>query len=158
MDRVQDIELTTTLKRPELVDPFGRAISYLRVSVTDRCDFRCVYCMTEHISFLPKKEMLSLDELERLANIFVDKGVERLRITGGEPLVRKNVMSLLERLGSRIGTELKELTLTTNGSQPANYAHRPYDAGIRRVNVSLDTSDPDLFRRITRWGELDKVM
>ncbi|HXL70834.1 MAG TPA: radical SAM protein, partial [Rhizomicrobium sp.] len=138
-------------------DSFGRHISYLRVSVTDRCDFRCVYCMSEHMSFLPKKEMLSLDELERLANIFVDKGVERLRITGGEPLVRKNVMSLLERLGSRIGTELKELTLTTNGSQLANYAQGLYDAGIRRVNVSLDTSDPDLFRRITRWGELDKV-
>jgi GTP 3',8-cyclase len=139
-------------------DSFGRHISYLRVSVTDRCDFRCVYCMSEHMSFLPKKEMLSLDELERLANIFVDKGVERLRITGGEPLVRKNVMSLLERLGGRIGKGLKEITLTTNGSQLANYAQGLYDAGIRRVNVSLDTRDPDLFRRITRWGELDKVM
>jgi cyclic pyranopterin phosphate synthase len=114
--------------------------------------------MSEHMSFLPRKEMLSLDELERLANIFVDKGVERLRITGGEPLVRKNVMNLLERLGGRIGTGLKELTLTTNGSQLANYAQGLYDAGIRRVNVSLDTRDPDLFRRITRWGELDKVM
>ncbi|HKD46419.1 MAG TPA: GTP 3',8-cyclase MoaA, partial [Rhizomicrobium sp.] len=139
-------------------DSFGRHISYLRVSVTDRCDFRCVYCMSEHMSFLPKKEMLSLEELERLANIFVDKGVERLRITGGEPLVRKNVMWLLERLGGRLGRGLNELTLTTNGSQLVTYAQGLYDAGIRRVNVSLDTRDPDLFRRITRWGDLDKVM
>jgi cyclic pyranopterin phosphate synthase len=139
-------------------DSFGRHISYLRVSVTDRCDFRCVYCMSEHMSFLPKKEMLSLEELDRLANIFVDKGVERLRITGGEPLVRKNVMWLIEKLGSRIGRGLKELTLTTNGSQLANYAQGLYDAGVRRVNVSLDTRDPELFRRITRWGDLDKVL
>jgi GTP 3',8-cyclase len=139
-------------------DSFGRHISYLRVSVTDRCDFRCVYCMSEHMSFLPKKEMLSLEELERLAGIFIDKGVERLRITGGEPLVRRNVMWLLERLGGRIGQGLKELTLTTNGSQLATYAQGLYDAGIRRVNVSLDTRDADLFRRITRWGDLSKVM
>jgi cyclic pyranopterin phosphate synthase len=139
-------------------DSFGRHISYLRVSVTDRCDFRCVYCMSEHMSFLPKKEMLSLEELDRLAGIFIAKGVERLRITGGEPLVRKNVMWLLERLGSRIGHGLKELTLTTNGSQLAGYAQGLYDAGIRRVNVSLDTRDADLFRRITRWGDLAKVM
>lgn len=139
-------------------DSFGRHISYLRVSVTDRCDFRCVYCMSEHMSFLPKKEMLSLEELERLANVFVDKGVERLRITGGEPLVRRNVMWLIERLGSRIGHGLKELTLTTNGSQLSAHAQGLYDAGVRRLNVSLDTRDPDLFHRITRWGELGKVM
>ena len=139
-------------------DSFGRHISYLRVSVTDRCDFRCVYCMSEHMSFLPKKEMLSLEELDRLAGIFIAKGVERLRITGGEPLVRKNVMWLLERLGGRIGHGLKELTLTTNGSQLANYAQGLHDAGVRRVNVSLDTREADLFRRITRWGDLAKVM
>ena len=139
-------------------DSFGRSISYLRVSVTDRCDFRCVYCMSEHMSFLPKAEMLSLEELERLCLVFVGKGVERLRITGGEPLVRKNVMRLFERLGARIGRDLKELTLTTNGSQLATYAQGLYDCGVRRVNVSLDTRDPDLFRRITRWGDLAKVM
>src|SRR5580692_9808748 len=125
--------------RPVLVDPFGREISYLRVSVTDRCDFRCVYCMSEHMSFLPKAEMLSLEELERLCIVFVDKGVERLRITGGEPLVRKNVMQLFERLGARIGQGLKEVTLTTNGSQLAHYAQGLRDAGVQRVNVSLDT-------------------
>ena len=139
-------------------DSFGRSITYLRVSVTDRCDFRCVYCMSEHMSFLPKAEMLTLEELERLCLVFVDKGVERLRITGGEPLVRKNVMMLFERLGRRIGDGLKEVTLTTNGSQLARYAQGLADAGVRRVNVSLDTLDPDLFRRITRWGELPKVM
>ena len=139
-------------------DRFGRSITYLRVSVTDRCDFRCVYCMSEHMSFLPKAEMLTLEELERLSLAFVDKGVERLRITGGEPLVRKNVMWLFERLGARIGGDLKEVTLTTNGSQLAQYARALHDAGVRRVNVSLDTRDEDLFRRITRWGELAKVM
>jgi len=139
-------------------DSFGRSITYLRVSVTDRCDFRCVYCMSEHMTFLPKAEMLSLEELERLCLVFVDKGVERLRITGGEPLVRKNVMTLFERLGRRIGDGLKEVTLTTNGSQLARYAQGLADAGVRRVNVSLDTRNPELFRRITRWGELPKVM
>jgi cyclic pyranopterin phosphate synthase len=139
-------------------DSFGRSISYLRVSVTDRCDFRCVYCMSEHMNFLPKAEILSLEELERLCLIFVGKGVERLRITGGEPLVRKNVMRLFERLGARIGQGLKELTLTTNGSQLVQYAQGLRDAGVRRVNVSLDTLNPDLFHRITRWGELPKVM
>jgi cyclic pyranopterin phosphate synthase len=139
-------------------DSFGRSITYLRVSVTDRCDFRCVYCMSEHMTFLPKAEMLSLEELERLCNLFVDKGVERLRITGGEPLVRKHVMTLFERLGARLGRGLKELTLTTNGSQLAHFAQGLHDAGVRRVNVSLDTRDPDLFRRITRWGDLSKVL
>ena len=139
-------------------DSFGRSINYLRVSVTDRCDFRCVYCMSEHMSFLPKAEVLSLEELERLCLVFVDKGVERLRITGGEPLVRKNVMRLFERLGRRIGDGLKEVTLTTNGSQLAQHAQGLRDAGVRRVNVSLDTRDPERFRRVTRWGELTKVM
>ena len=139
-------------------DSFGRSITYLRVSVTDRCDFRCVYCMSEHMSFLPKAEMLTLEELERLCLAFVDKGVERLRITGGEPLVRKNVMRLIERLGAHIGRGLKEVTLTTNGSQLAAYAQALRDAGVRRVNVSLDTRDPELFRRVTRWGDLAKVM
>ncbi|MGZ5928935.1 MAG: GTP 3',8-cyclase MoaA [Rhizomicrobium sp.] len=139
-------------------DSFGRSITYLRVSVTDRCDFRCVYCMSEHMSFLPKAEVLSLEELERLCLVFVDKGVERLRITGGEPLVRKNVMRLFERLGRRIGNGLKEVTLTTNGSQLAQHAQGLRDAGVRRVNVSLDTRDPERFRRVTRWGELAKVM
>jgi cyclic pyranopterin phosphate synthase len=139
-------------------DSFGRSITYLRVSVTDRCDFRCVYCMSEHMSFLPKADMLSLEELERLCLAFVNKGVERLRITGGEPLVRKNVMWLFEKLGARIGGDLKEVTLTTNGSQLAQYARALHDTGVRRVNVSLDTRDAELFRRITRWGELSKVM
>jgi cyclic pyranopterin phosphate synthase len=139
-------------------DSFGRSITYLRVSVTDRCDFRCVYCMSEHMSFLPKAEVLSLEELERLCLVFVDKGVERLRITGGEPLVRKNVMQLFERLGTRIGNGLKEVTLTTNGSQLAQHARGLRGAGVRRVNVSLDTRDPELFRRVTRWGDLTKVM
>jgi cyclic pyranopterin phosphate synthase len=141
-----------------MIDPFGRAISYLRVSVTDRCDFRCVYCMAEHMSFLPKAELLTLEELERLCLAFVDKGVERLRITGGEPLVRRNVMWLFERLGARLGKGLKELTLTTNGSQLAKFAKALKASGVERINVSLDTLDADKFRTITRWGELSKVL
>lgn len=141
-----------------MFDPFGRKITYLRVSVTDRCDFRCVYCMSEHMSFLPKAELLTLEELERLCLAFVRKGVERLRITGGEPLVRRNVMQLFERLGTHLGSGgLKELTLTTNGSQLAAYARALVSAGVRRVNVSLDTLDPQKFRAITRWGDLRKV-
>ncbi|MGH6828676.1 MAG: GTP 3',8-cyclase MoaA [Rhizomicrobium sp.] len=139
-------------------DSFGRHITYLRVSVTDRCDFRCVYCMSEHMTFLPKAEMLTLEELARLCGIFAEMGVERLRITGGEPLVRKNVMWLFEHLGQRIGHGLKEITLTTNGSQLSTYAKALFDAGVRRVNVSLDTRNAELFRRVTRWGELGKVM
>jgi GTP 3',8-cyclase len=142
-----------------MIDPFGRHITYLRVSVTDRCDFRCVYCMTEHMTFLPKAELLTLEELERLCGAFIAKGVERLRITGGEPLVRKDVMRLIERLGSRIGENgLKELTLTTNGSQLARFARDLAAAGVKRINVSLDTLDADRFRAITRWGELTKVL
>ncbi|MBU6443373.1 MAG: GTP 3',8-cyclase MoaA [Alphaproteobacteria bacterium] len=146
-----------------MIDPFGRHITYLRVSVTDRCDFRCVYCMGEHMSFLPKAEVLTLEELERLAGAFIDKGVERIRITGGEPLVRRDVMRLFEALGRRIGQSgkaggLKELTLTTNGSQLSRFARELVSAGVRRVNVSLDTRDPDRFHALTRWGQLSKVL
>jgi GTP 3',8-cyclase len=141
-----------------MIDPFGRHITYLRVSVTDRCDFRCVYCMSEHMTFLPKPELLSLEELDRVSAAFIRKGVERIRITGGEPLVRRNVMSLIEKLGGRIGDGLKELTLTTNGSQLSRFAKDLHAAGIRRINVSLDTRDPLKFRAITRWGDLSKVL
>jgi len=142
-----------------MIDPFGRHITYLRVSVTDRCDFRCVYCMPEHMNFLPKADLLTLEELERLCGAFIAKGVERLRITGGEPLVRKDLMTLIERLGARIGDGgLKELTLTTNGSQLARFARPLAEAGVKRINVSLDTLDPDKFRTITRWGNLSKVL
>ncbi len=141
-----------------MIDPFGRKISYLRVSVTDRCDFRCVYCMTEHMTFLPKADLLTLEELERLCGAFIEKGVERIRITGGEPLVRRDVMSLFENLGRRLGDGLKELTLTTNGSQLARHASELAGAGVRRVNVSLDTRDAEKFRAVTRGGDLAKVL
>ena len=141
-----------------MFDPFGRKITYLRVSVTDRCDFRCVYCMPEHMTFLPRRDLLTLEELERLCSAFIRKGVERLRITGGEPLVRRDVMQLFEKLGERIGHGLSELTLTTNGSQLARFAAPLYDAGVRRVNVSLDTRDADRFRAITRGANLNKVL
>jgi cyclic pyranopterin phosphate synthase len=141
-----------------MIDPFGRHITYLRVSVTDRCDFRCVYCMSEHPAFLPKAELLTLGELERLCGAFIRKGVERIRITGGEPLVRRDVMGLFENLGARIGNGLKELTLTTNGSQLARFAKPLFDAGVRRINVSLDTRDADKFRAVTRLGDLGKVI
>ena len=142
-----------------MIDPFGRQITYLRLSVTDRCDFRCVYCMSEHMSFLPKAELLTLEELERLSMAFVAKGVERLRITGGEPLVRRNVISLFDKLGSHVGrSNLKEVTLTTNGSQLARFARDLAATGVKRINVSLDTRDPKKFRDITRWGELSKVL
>ncbi len=141
-----------------MIDPFGRKISYLRVSVTDRCDFRCVYCMSEHMTFLPKADLLSLEELDRLCGAFVAKGVDRLRITGGEPLVRRDVMRLFDSLGARLGHGLSELTLTTNGSQLAKFAEPLARAGVKRVNVSLDTRDPVKFREITRWGDLSKVL
>ncbi|MCP1335082.1 GTP 3',8-cyclase MoaA [Futiania mangrovi] len=142
-----------------MIDPFGRAITYLRVSVTDRCDFRCVYCMAEDMTFLPKSQVLSLEELDRLCSAFVARGVRRLRLTGGEPLVRRNIMWLIERLGRHLDTGLlDELTLTTNGSQLARYAKDLHAAGVRRINVSLDTLDPDRFHEITRWGKLDKVL
>jgi cyclic pyranopterin phosphate synthase len=142
-----------------LIDPFARAISYLRVSVTDRCDFRCVYCMSEDMTFLPKAEILSLEELDRLCSTFVGMGVRKLRLTGGEPLVRRNVMSLIRNLGrhTRSGA-LDELTLTTNGSQLARFADELVDAGVRRINVSLDTLDTAKFTALTRWGKLDQVL
>jgi cyclic pyranopterin phosphate synthase len=144
---------------PGMIDPFGRTVSYLRVSVTDRCDFRCTYCMPEHMTFLPKRDVLSLEELDRLCSAFVAKGVDKLRITGGEPLVRRDVMTLFRSLGRHLGTgALSELTLTTNGSQLARFATELADCGVRRVNVSLDTRDPEKFRAITRWGDLAQVM
>nr|WP_236777561.1 GTP 3',8-cyclase MoaA [Agrobacterium tumefaciens] len=142
-----------------MVDPFGRAITYLRVSVTDRCDFRCTYCMSEHMTFLPKKDLLTLEELDRLCSVFIARGVRKLRLTGGEPLVRKNIMSLVRNLGRHVQTgALDELTLTTNGSQLAKFAAELADCGVRRINVSLDTLDRDKFRHITRWGDIDRVM
>ncbi|MCT7375519.1 GTP 3',8-cyclase MoaA [Chelativorans salis] len=143
----------------DMIDPFGRAITYLRVSVTDRCDFRCVYCMAEDMHFLPKRDLLSLEELERLCAVFIEKGVRRLRLTGGEPLVRKNIMYLVRQLSRHLETgALDELTLTTNGSQLARFATELADCGVKRINVSLDTLDPEKFRAITRWGVFDKVM
>ncbi len=144
---------------PPLIDPFQRAISYLRVSVTDRCDFRCVYCMAENMTFLPKRELLSLEELDRLCTNFVELGVRKLRITGGEPLVRKNIMHFFERMGRHLDSgALDELTLTTNASQISRFAEQLAAAGVRRINVSLDTLDPDKFKRITRWGRLAQVL
>ena len=143
----------------QLIDPFGRAISYLRVSVTDRCDFRCVYCMAENMSFLPKAEILSLEELDRLCSAFIARGVRKLRLSGGEPLVRRGIMTLVNSLSRHLRTgDLDELTLTTNGSQLEKFAQDLCAAGIRRINVSLDTLDAEKFRAITRWGSLDKVL
>ena len=141
-----------------LIDSFQRKISYIRVSVTDRCDFRCVYCMSEDMEFLPKKDVLSLEELDRLCNTFIDLGVKKLRITGGEPLVRKNIMQLFSNLGNKIGQGLEELTLTTNGSQLARYAKDLFDNGVKRINVSLDSLDKNKFKKITRIGDFDKVV
>jgi len=142
-----------------IIDPFGRAISYLRVSVTDRCDFRCVYCMAENMTFLPKAEVLSLEELDRLCSAFVRRGVRKLRITGGEPLVRRNIMQLFRSLSRHLDDgRLEELTLTTNGSQLPRFAEELFDCGVRRINVSLDTLDPERFQALTRWGRLDKVI
>jgi GTP 3',8-cyclase len=141
-----------------MIDPFGRAISYLRVSVTDRCDFRCVYCMAENMTFLPKADLLTLEELDRLCTAFIAKGVRKLRLTGGEPLVRRGIMTLVSSLSRHLKSgALDELTLTTNGSQLQRYAAELKGYGLERINVSLDTLDPDKFRAITRWGELDKV-
>jgi cyclic pyranopterin phosphate synthase len=142
-----------------MIDPFGRSVSYLRVSVTDRCDLRCVYCMAEDMTFLPKAEVLTLEELDRLCGAFISLGVQKIRLTGGEPLVRRGVMSLVESLGQRLGTgALRELTLTTNGTQLTKYADGLAKAGVRRINVSLDTLDAARFRAATRWGEIGKVL
>ena len=147
-----------TAGRP-LVDPFGRTISYLRVSVTDRCDFRCVYCMSEQMTFLPKSEVLSLEEIDRLASAFVRRGTRKLRLTGGEPLVRRGIIDLVKALGRHLKSgDLDELTLTSNGSQMARFAADLHAAGVRRVNISLDTLDPAKFTEITRWGRLPQVL
>ena len=141
-----------------LIDPHGRTVDYLRVSVTDRCDFRCVYCMSEDMSFLPKKDVLSLEEIELICSAFISRGVKRLRLTGGEPLVRRNVMWLFRKLSRHLKTgTLEELTITTNGSQLERFADELSDIGIRRINVSLDTLDPEKFSEITRWGRLNNV-
>tara|TARA_R110002072_G_scaffold87202_1_gene196972 strand:+ start:74 stop:1078 length:1005 start_codon:yes stop_codon:yes gene_type:complete len=142
-----------------LIDPFARAIRYLRVSVTDRCDFRCVYCMSENMTFLPKKDLLTLEELDRMCSTFIGLGVEKLRITGGEPLVRRGIMTFFDAMSRHLDNgALKELTLTTNGSQLARFADDLFAAGVRRVNVSLDTLDETKFAEITRWGRLPQVL
>jgi GTP 3',8-cyclase len=154
--------LTTPLEAgapAPMIDPFGRSVTYLRVSVTDRCDFRCTYCMAEEMTFLPKRDLLTLEELDRLCTAFIGKGVKKLRLTGGEPLVRKNIMQLVRSLSRHLETgSLSELTLTTNGSQLAKYAVELAQSGVKRINVSLDTRDPAKFREITRWGDIAKVM
>ncbi|MBN2905601.1 MAG: GTP 3',8-cyclase MoaA [Rhodobacteraceae bacterium] len=147
------------MNQPPLIDPFARAITYLRVSVTDRCDFRCVYCMAENMTFLPKKDLLTLEELDRLCSAFVGLGVRKLRITGGEPLVRRDIMTFFNAMARHLQSgALEELTLTTNGSQLEKFAPALAAAGVRRVNISLDTLDADKFARVTRWGRLDQVM
>ncbi|WP_284416739.1 MULTISPECIES: GTP 3',8-cyclase MoaA [unclassified Bradyrhizobium] len=153
-----DMLSDNALTRP-MTDPFGRRISYLRVSVTDRCDLRCFYCMSEDMTFLPKADLLTLEELDRLCSAFIHKGVKKLRLTGGEPLVRRNVMGLVRSLSRHLESgALGELTMTTNATQLAKYASELADCGVRRINVSLDTLDPDKFRAITRWGDLDRVL
>jgi len=141
-----------------MIDPFGRAITYLRVSVTDRCDLRCVYCMAEDMHFLPKRDLLTLEELDRICGAFIGLGTTKLCLTGGEPLVRRDVMTLFRSLGARIGNGLKELTVTTNGTQLTKHAETLYAAGVRRVNVSLDTLDPGRFAQITRWGKIEQTL
>ena len=146
------------MEQAPLIDPFARPITYLRVSVTDRCDFRCTYCMAEHMQFLPKRDLLTLEELDRLCSSFIGLGVRKLRITGGEPLVRRDIMSFFRNVSRHLGDGLDELTLTTNGSQLARFATELADNGVRRVNVSLDTLNPEKFAQITRWGRLDQVL
>ncbi len=141
-----------------MLDPFGRAITYLRVSVTDRCDLRCVYCMPEDMEFLPRSDILSLEEVDRIAGAFVRLGTRKIRITGGEPLVRRNVLTLFRMLGARLEDGLDELTLTTNGTLLSRYATDLVDCGVRRVNVSLDTLIPERFSAITRWGKIDNTL
>jgi GTP 3',8-cyclase len=159
MDVMQAPDLDHTAGGPALIDPFGRAISYLRVSVTDRCDFRCVYCMAENMSFLPKADLLTLEELDRLCSAFVARGVRKLRLTGGEPLVRRGIMTLVGSLSRHLRSGLlDELTLTTNGSQLAKYAAELKAHGVERINISLDTLDADKFRTVTRWGDLGQVL
>ena len=148
-----------TIAQPRLIDGFGRAVTYLRVSVTDRCDLRCVYCMAEHMTFLPKAQVLTLEELDRLASTFIGLGVRKLRLTGGEPLVRRGFMDLVAGLSRHLRSGgLDELTLTTNGTQLARYAEDLADHGVRRINVSLDTLKPELFKRLTRGGDVAQVI
>jgi GTP 3',8-cyclase len=157
-ETMQEI-LPRAARRTALIDPFGRHVTYLRVSVTDRCDFRCSYCMSEHMTFLPKRDLLTLEELDRLCSAFVLKGVRKLRITGGEPLVRKNILWLFRALSRHLATgALEELTLTTNASQLPKFAVALKEAGVQRINISLDTLNPQRFRAITRWGNFDQVM
>ncbi|AQS47720.1 cyclic pyranopterin phosphate synthase [Thioclava nitratireducens] len=147
------------MENTPLIDPFARPIDYLRVSVTDRCDFRCTYCMAEHMQFLPKKELLTLEELDRLCSTFIRLGVKKLRITGGEPLVRRDIMTFFRSIARHLDTgDLRELTLTTNGSQLAKFADDLAALGMKRINVSLDTLDADKFAKITRWGRLEQVL
>ena len=142
-----------------MIDPFDRVVNYIRISVTDRCDFRCVYCMAENMTFLPKKDLLTLEELDRLASTFIELGVKKIRLTGGEPLVRRDIMTLFRSLGRHLGTgDLEELTVTTNGSQLGRFSEELFDAGVRRINVSVDTLVKEKFEEITRWGKYDKVM
>ena len=146
-------------KPSPLIDPFNRTISYLRVSVTDRCDFRCVYCMSEKMQFLPKKDLLTLEELDKVCSVFIDMGIRKIRVTGGEPLVRRNILSFFQAISRHlISGKLSELTLTTNGSQLTRFAQPLVDLGMQRVNISLDTLDSEKFKRITRWGRLDQVL
>jgi GTP 3',8-cyclase len=159
MHSVEHQELDRATGRPPLADPFGRSITYLRVSVTDRCDFRCVYCMAENMTFLPKAQVLTLEELDRLCSAFIARGVRKLRLTGGEPLVRRGIMTLVSSLSRHLRSgQLDELTLTSNGSQLSKYAHELKSHGVRRINVSLDTLDAEKFRTITRWGSLQQVL
>ncbi len=153
------MQINTTTSTSPLIDPQGRHVSYLRVSVTDRCDFRCVYCMSENMSFLPKRDVLSLEELDRMCSAFVARGVDKLRLTGGEPLVRRDILWLFQRLSRHLDSgALSELTLTSNGTQMPKYARDLYACGVRRVNISLDSLDADKFTAITRWGKLDQVL
>ncbi len=155
---MNDMTLPAVQSAP-MIDPFGRAITYLRVSVTDRCDFRCTYCMAENMHFLPRKDLLTLEELDRLCTAFIEKGVRKLRLTGGEPLVRKNIMHLIHELSRHLRSgALDELTLTTNGSQLAKFAQEMANCGVKRINVSLDTLNPEKFQAITRWGNFQQVM
>ncbi len=162
-DDTRVVQTQTSLQAPlpaarPLIDPFGRAITYLRVSVTDRCDLRCAYCMAEDMTFLPKSEILSLEELNRLCGAFIRLGTVKIRLTGGEPLVRRDVMTLVRNLGARLSHGLSELTLTTNGTQLAKHAEALHAAGVRRVNVSLDTLDAAKFAAVTRWGKIEKTL
>ena len=147
------------MQQNQLIDPFGRIVDYVRISVTDRCDFRCVYCMSEQMTFLPKKDLLTLEEIAIVCDSFIELGTKKLRLTGGEPLVRRNIMHLIKHLGTHVKKgKLEEITITTNGSQLHKFSDLLFEAGIRRINVSIDTLDPEKFERITRWGKLDVVL